>query len=275
MKSIFKDPFVHFIGLGLLLFVGHSIWESSIAKSDNTIVIDDRLRTRLIAVFKAEQSRAPDDTELGTVIDGYVTEQALSREAMRAGLDDGDTIITRRLAQKMRFMLESNSFPADPGDAVLKAWQRDNPNDFIRPDARTISHVYISGSTDAGNLMTRVKSLAGALKPQPKNWAALGDPFMLQNQYGLLDDAAMGRVFGPAFTKSVMELPESPGIWQGPVESAFGLHYVRIDRVRDREVLSFETARPDILKDWQNVTLDAENAYNIKAVIERYKVDVK
>lgn len=268
MKPIFKDPFVHFLGLGLLLFIGHGVWENAVAKTQTTIVIDAPVRARLAAVFKAEQNREPNTEELSAVIDGYITEQALSREAARTGLDEGDTIITRRLAQKMRFMLESNALPNDPGDAVLKAWQTENAEKFILPKARAISHVYLSaGNTD------RAPQVAAALNTAPENFKNLGDPFMLQSQYGLLDSAAMTRLFGRVFTESVMALPDKIGAWQGPVESAFGLHFVRIDRMRAREVLPFETARADILNDWQNAQLDTQNARRIKDVIAKYKID--
>ncbi len=273
MKHIFKDPFLQFIGLGVLLFIGHGLWEKSVAKSEATITVDAPVRARLAAVFETEQGRAPGDAELAAVIDGYVTEQALAREAMRAGLDEGDTIITRRLAQKMRFMLESNALSDAPGDDILRAWQEDNSDKFAVPAARAITHVYLSGSGD--RLEAKAANVKVALTNNPDNWNGLGDPFMLQSQYGLLDETAMSRIFGRAFTEAVMALPGTGGSWQGPVESAFGLHFVRIDRARARQALSFDEARADVLKDWQNVKLDSQNKARIRAVIDRYAVDAK
>lgn len=271
MKKLISEPLVQFLVLGLFLFIAHGIWAARAQSEASSIVIDAQTRARLAAVYEAEQSRSPSDEDMRALIISYVQEQALSREAMRAGLDSDDTIITRRLAQKMRFMLEDNASPSDPGDAVLRPWFEANRADFTVPEARAISHIYLSPQR-GGNIETRAKAAIVQVQTNPDNWKSIGDPFMMAREFSPIDRAAMARVFGRDFTASVFELPATTGTWSAPIESAFGLHSVRLDGVRLEKSLDFEAVRAEVLDAWQDAEIDVRNAERLSDLIGKYKV---
>ena len=271
MKKLISEPLVQFLVLGLFLFIAHGIWSARAQSEASSIVIDMQTRARLAAVYEAEQSRPPSDEDMRALIISYVQEQALSREAMRAGLDSDDTIITRRLAQKMRFMLEDNAAPSDPGDAVLRPWFDANRADFTVPERRAISHIYLSPQR-GGDIDARAKTAIAQVKASPDTWKSIGDPFMMAREFSPIDRAAMARVFGRDFTASVFELPATTGTWSAPIESAFGLHSVRLDQIRAAKDLEFDDVRGDVLRKWQDAEIDVRNAKRLSDVIDKYEV---
>lgn len=272
MRRFIFEPLVQFIALGLLLFIANGLWETRVQNAANSIVIDGPTRMRLAAVFSAEQSHEPTDDDMQALILSYVQEQALAREAQRVGLGSDDTIITRRLAQKMRFMLVDNTPPGSPGDTVLREWFRQKHDDYVVPERRAISHIFLSPTQSAVDIDTRAQTALQSVTAAPDSWKSIGDPFMMAREFSAIDTVAMARVFGRKFSEATFELPTQTGVWLGPIESAFGLHLVRINAVKPEQALEFKTVSVDILADWQEAQLSAKNAKRLKSVIERYKV---
>ncbi len=64
-------------------------------------------------LYEKQQNREVDEETLRQLIRAHIEEQALSREAVRRGLDEDDTIIRRRLAQKMKFIIE-DKYDSEP-----------------------------------------------------------------------------------------------------------------------------------------------------------------
>ena len=76
--------------------------------------VDDALRiARLGAAWSTQWQRPPTAKELKGLVDAYVREEVLYREALALGLDRDDTIIRRRLAQKLEFLTEDLGIPGD------------------------------------------------------------------------------------------------------------------------------------------------------------------
>ena len=122
MNKYFKDPLIHFIILGILVFFSHSIWQRNISKSDYTINVTEEEMARQAKIFSGENRREPTNDDIKALLYSYIEERALMREAERLGLGEDDTIIRRRLAQKMRFIIEDIDTIRNPGSEELEAW---------------------------------------------------------------------------------------------------------------------------------------------------------
>ena len=96
MSRLHREPLVHFIILGALLFAGHMLWQTHISKADYTITVTADEMERQALIFAGENRRAPTDEDLKALLFAHVEEQALMREAQRIGLGEDDTIIRRR-----------------------------------------------------------------------------------------------------------------------------------------------------------------------------------
>jgi hypothetical protein len=271
MRKFFKEPLVHFIGLGLLLFVGNGLWERHVQKSDYTIVVEPGELERQALIFASENRRQPTDEDLQALLFAYVEEEALMREAERMGLGENDTIIRRRLAQKMRFLIEDTGAAAPPDDTELKAWFDDNQARFTQPETRSFKHVYLSPEKHGENLQTEANAVLTQINDG--NWKAKGDPFMLQREYKLIDAKAAERIFGVKFAAGVFSLEGTQ--WSGPLESAFGLHMVQVDEIAPGKLPSFEATRTRIVTAWQEENRRATNIVRLKELISKYNVVVE
>ena len=272
MKHLLREPFVHFVLLGGLLFVGHSAWQTHVTKSDRTILVSPAEMERQAQIFASENQRAPSDADLEGLLFAHIEEQALMREAKRLGLDEDDTIIRRRLAQKMRFMIDDIGAPELPSRSELEAWFKDNPDRFMRPETRSFEHIYLSPK---GRSET-VVSVAQAKLDDPAldaDWKYQSDPFMTGLSFTKLAQPAVQRDFGTAFAKNLFALPNTSG-WQGPINSAFGVHLVRLTNVTTEYLPEFTTIQAEVEAVWLDEAKRIENTEALKNLIGKYRVEV-
>jgi peptidyl-prolyl cis-trans isomerase C len=198
------------------------------------------------------QGRPPPTPEqMQNLIELKVREEVLSREAIRLGLDKDDTIIKRRLAQKMEFLAEGASIDSDPTTDALKAWFKDNQQRFALLPRVSFRHLYFSpdrhGEHSREAAVTALEQIAG----KPGDWKgadALGDPFMYQDYYGDRSFDDMAKLFGLNFARALVNL--KTGVWKGPVESGYGWHLVFVDASVSSRVPTFEEIEPEIKAEW-------------------------
>jgi len=193
-----------------------------------------------------------------------VQEEVLYREALAMGLDKDDTIVKRRMAQKMQFLAEDVAAAREPTTPELKSWYERNTEKFAQPSRFSFRHLYFSpdrrGARAHDDAAKALAQLAG--QPQDAKLAAsLADPFMFQDYYRDCTPDYLGKEFGPQFAQAVERL--SPGSWQGPIESGFGWHLVYVDTVIPGRVPAFEEIEPDVRTAWlgEQKALAWEKAY--------------
>ena len=113
MKRFFKEPLVHFLLLGAALFVVFGLFGKSTGGLPGTIVITQGQIASIASGFTSTWERAPTQEELDGLIEDRVREEIYCREAMALGLDKDDTIIRRRLRQKMEFLSADDAVQAE------------------------------------------------------------------------------------------------------------------------------------------------------------------
>lgn len=271
MKNWLREPLIHFVVLGAGLFLAHGLWAKHVQKADYTIAISAAEIERQAAIFATENQRQPTDEDIQSLLFAHVEEQVLMREAERLGLGEDDTIIRRRLAQKMRFMIEDSAPPELPSDADLEDWFDDHKDEFIVPEKRGFSHIYLSPGQHSDIESDGQKILENVTD---ENWQTLGDPFIEQSSYGLMDKLSVSRKFGRSFAVSLFDL-EPTADWQGPIESSFGLHVVRVDTQNEERQPSFDEARADIEARWLDQASRQGNHDRLEALLKQYKIEVE
>ena len=146
VKRWLREPLLHFLVAGLLLFAVYRILHPELSRAAEVNRIEvtaDDLRQLEIA-WAAQWRRPPTPDEMRGLIESRVREEILYREALALGLDQGDTIVKRRLAQKMEFLAGDVSALRDPTADELHAWYASNPERFAEPGHRSFRHVYLS-----------------------------------------------------------------------------------------------------------------------------------
>ena len=227
-KRILHEPLVLFLLLGGLMFLVFQWQGGSGGPGSNRIVITRGLIDHLASGFAATWQRPPSETELKGLIDEYVKEEIAAREAIAMGLDRDDTIIRRRLRQKLEFLMvdESGSTPAT--DAELNAWL-DRHADSFRVDPRVaFRQVYVRPDRHGTAARADAEKLLAKLRAAGPDAAIeqMGDASMLPAEQPLETARDVARTFGEEFTRDILAAP--PGQWTGPIESPYGLHLVLV-----------------------------------------------
>ena len=134
-RSWYKDPLIHFLIIGTLMFALYSLLNpGDAANGKNTaITIQPADLEWMIDRWEQQMGRAPTKEELTRMVNEYVQEEVLYREAQSLGLDQNDVIIRRRMAQKMVFMAKENAGQTTPPDSVIKAFYIANRREYETP----------------------------------------------------------------------------------------------------------------------------------------------
>jgi hypothetical protein len=249
-----REPLLHFLLLGAGLFaVFHFVQPGQdAAPSSKQVQLSLGELTQLALQFKSQWKREPTVQEFEYLLENRVREEILYREALALGLDKDDTIVRRRLAQKMQFIAEDIAAAREPTAAELKRWFDKHRAEFAQPNRVSFRHLYFSPDRRGGRAHDDAASALAKLAGQPEDSklaAFLADPFMFQDYFRDRTPEQLSKEFGPQFALAVAKLP--PGTWQGPVESGLGWHLVFIDTVIPGGVPAFEEIEPEVKAAWQ------------------------
>ena len=269
-----REPLVHFILIGLALFAGYSAMhpKSGATPASNRIVLTPDDLVQMSVAWRAQGRPPPTAEQMQNLIELKVREEVLSREAMALGLDKDDTIVKRRLAQKMDFLVEGKAIESDPSTEKLRSWFKDNQHLFTLLPRFTFRHLYFS--SDRHGERTR-EAAAQALQAIGSSTAsgdiaALGDPFMYQDYYADRSFDDIAKLFGLNFAKALANAES--GSWQGPVESGYGWHLVLVDASSASRVPAFEEIESDIKARWIDEQRAQAKAKAYETMRARYEV---
>jgi hypothetical protein len=272
-KRIAREPLVHFLAIGAALFLFFA-WRGGGAAPGRIVVTPGRI-DHLIAGFTRTWQRPPTDDELKGLVDEFVREEIAVREAATMGLDADDTIIRRRLRQKLEFLIEDAAVAAPPTDRELESYLASHAEVFRLEPRVSLRQVYVSrdrrgASADADAL--RLLAQLRALGPEAAI-DQLGDPLMVPQEVVLASRSEVARLFGDAFADAVtrMEL----GAWSGPIESGYGPHLVFVGERVEGTTPELEAVRPQVERE----LLDARRREQIDAMyaklLEKYTVVIE
>ncbi len=283
ISGALRQPVFHFVVLGVLLFVIDAarsedpaegaamapIETEGAAADPHLIVIDSRLRDTLADAFRTDLDREPSEADIDALVEDWVQEEALRREALALGLDENDPIIRRRLVQNMRFVLESARLPAEATEAEIDAWIAEH---LPAPAARArldFTHVFIDATRNE-DPQARATELTEALQAGGDP-ATLGDPFIRGRNFRNVGRSEVARLLGDDAAALVLTL--EPGTWSAPIVSTFGLHLVRVSERREPPVQGSEPERETARRAIQRTGLEAAEQAAIDEVVARYQVE--
>jgi len=192
------------------------------ADEDKNIFVSDQEILSLISAWKSQVGRDPTDDELVRIINNLIDEEILYREALLLGLDQEDTIIKRRLAQKISFLKEE-SIPEIPTTEELKKYYENNKEKYYIEPSFTFTHYYFS---ENNNSLERSQQ---AIKALQDNYKVKSDPFYLGKTFANEPLRSINTNFGKTFSKELIEADLNQ--WNGPFESTYGHHIVYINSV--------------------------------------------
>jgi hypothetical protein len=275
VKKFLREPLVHFLLLGAVLFVAYGTMAKRTSNEPGKIVISQFQIEHLAEGFARTWLRAPTAEELEGLIRDYIREEVYYREAMAMGLDRDDTIIRRRLQQKLEFVTENISDFTPPTDEELRVFLQDHPDQFRSERRFTFHQVYLSLERhryslagDAADSLRQLKRSGNS-----SDTSTLGDPSLLEHQFANVEATEVAKQFGEKFASALNDLPI--GEWQGPVESNYGIHLVFVDERSERRSPALEEVRDAVRREWLNARRSESNKKFYDGLRKRYTVDIE
>ena len=273
---IIKQPLLHFLILGGLLF-GLYAWigdnEDSISAKQEIVITPGRVET-LSANFKKVWQRDPSSEELEGLVREFIREEIYYREALAIGLDRDDTIIRRRLRQKMEFITADLSDQIEATEAELNDYYQENAEAYQISPEFSFQQVYLDPNKRQATLQADIENTLATLRASSEEtildeW---GDRLMLESKYESTPQFDIERLFGKEFAAAMNT--EQTGTWQGPIQSGYGLHLVKINERTKSRLPKLEDSREIVIRDWQSAKRRETNDKFFESLKERYTITI-
>lgn len=251
MKRWLKEPLLHFLLLGALIFVYYN-WASSDEPDADQIVLSQGQQEHLITLFSRTWQRPPTNDEFSNLVDDWIREEIAYRESQQMGLDANDIIIRRRLRQKLEALAEDIVSMSEPTELELQAYLDANQEDY-RAEARySLQQVYFSLDRRGEQAMDDARAQLAAWQSSERAPGSepVGDSLPLPARFENTRESEIAAQFGAVFVEDIGTL--EVGSWQGPVRSGYGLHLVNIGSRTPGRALKLEEARQAVLRDWSS-----------------------
>ena len=270
---IVREPLVQFLAIGaVIVALASARGTQDPAPAAERVLVDAALVAQLEDLVAQNWRRAPTREDMDRVIAAYVREEILAREALKLGLDEDDSIIRQRLAQKMEFLLEPPPGALDTTDEVLETYLAQNLARY-QPEPRVaFTQVYLSPEEHGAALRDDAAAIRAALD-NGADPAALSDQTLLPRE---VSDTALGnvaRIFGADFAAAVMALPE--GSWSELVNSAYGAHLVRVSSRRVPPEPTLDDVREAVTRDLRAQTQKDYIDSRYRALRDTYEVVIE
>ncbi|MEQ8719724.1 MAG: peptidylprolyl isomerase [Sandaracinaceae bacterium] len=262
-----REPALHFAALGAALFLLHGALAPPEPADDGVtpIVVSDAF---LEGLRERHRQRAGSDAEDEALIAEYARDEALHREALRLGLDRGDTIVRRRLIQKMELLLRAM---AEPGPETLErdalaAYLAAHPERYRAPDRASFELVWFSRDRRPDAEADARQALARAELTPPE-----GDPFLLGSRF---DDQTREQTrtrLGPALADAAFTAPV--GRWSGPFTTTRGVFALHVERREPGALPALDEVRAAVSRDARREATEEATRRAVSALVERYGVE--
>nr|WP_237457487.1 peptidylprolyl isomerase [Pseudomaricurvus sp. HS19] len=246
---------------------------------ERVIVVDEQA----LSVYLTDRSGQFSDATLASLspqerqalVDQYVRDEALFREALALGLDRDDAAIRRRLIQSLRFSL-SAAGSEETGDAAvseeeLRSYYDANRQRYVQ--SASISYSQIFFDSDRRGRDAALAAARDALTvADGSDWLAMGDRYPYQRNRSAVTESSLQSEWGEAAAR-LFALP-ADGHWQGPIESPHGIHLVRIDQQQPRQEPDFEQLRASLTRGVLQQREEQAQAQAVARIAEGYRIEV-
>lgn len=266
VRAWLREPLTHFLIAGAALFAFFAWQGAPVDPTSRSITISREDRARLSLQWQQTMQRPPTDAELDSLTEKWLREEVLYREALRLGLDQGDAVVRKRMANKMDFLAGSIAETAQPSEQTLADWLANNPQRFASDPRYSFDQVYYEGKQAAQETLSK-------MGPQADG-KGLGEPISLPARLDDAPTAQIAGVFGTVFADRLADVSPT-GEWTGPIPSGFGWHLVRVRRIRTGKVPPLAQIRDHVEADWHAKTLESRKNKAYQLLRDAYDVTIE
>ncbi len=269
MKKLLKEPLLHFMLLGFLIFALYGIVNKE-NDSESVIMIDDYDMDNIIASWEMQWKRLPTDEELKSLVDLNIKQEIFYQEALKMNLDHNDEIIKRRLAQKMQFLSNDLATLNEPSDEELKKFYDANFEDYLTPAEYSFYQIILSPDyrkdpkKDAEQLLSEFAN--GSFEEMKTKGDPLPFPYFFENT----DANEINRQLGMKFSNALKTTKIKT--WTGPILSGFGYHLVYLIDKTGPQIPDFNIVKENLLRDFEYENQKNLNDQIFKELKKNYEI---
>jgi len=284
MKTLFREPIVHFLLGGILLYaVLSALVNQNDAAEDGAIFVSKGAITTYMQ-FQKEEFSAEDAAQTLAAMPAqeranleldYIRSEALYREALALGLDQNDEEIRERLIEKISFVIGSTAATqSEPSTEALKAYFKENAATYNTPAEASFVHIFfnaklhgMTGAYEKAELLLTELSKEASAQVTAKH----GDRFHFLRTYANRRRNMVVDHFGTEMSESIFS-SGNHDVWIGPFWSRYGAHLVKISSITPEMPATFEKVRGFILTDYKKDRQAAALQTATDKLVEKYSV---
>lgn len=285
LRRILREPLLHFLIAGGAIYWLYAWWGGG--ASDQHRIVVDRGALLQYMQFQAQafepktfaaELDAMNPVQRKRLVDDYVREEVLYREARALGLERGDYVMRQRLVQKMGFLLEEH-VEVQPADSGLQQYLDAHPAQYRVAPSWTFTHVFLDrtqrGDAPAQHEAQRLLGVLNRTHAQFNDAPRYTDRYPFLQNYVERTQEYIGSHFGAGFAAALMQLPVDAGRWQGPLRSEEGWHLVLLTAHTAERLPALSEIRAQVADDWRRDRAVALQEQSVKALIDSYRVELR
>ncbi|MEJ2580074.1 MAG: peptidylprolyl isomerase [Acidobacteriota bacterium] len=273
-REVFRHPAVHVIALGVIVAAAFLIAKGPpTADEARRVVLTGGDILQLKASFMRTWQREPTATELRGALEQHIRQEILYREALARGYDRDDLVVRRAMQRKMEFLAASQALQEPPSDEEIQAYFSLRQERYRLPTVVSFAQVFVSPErrgADAEQHATEILARLRAEDPEPNALASWGDPIMLESYYAMQTEKEVSAAFGGDFSAAVVAL--EPGQWEGPVQSGYGLHLVKVVLREDSRIPEWTEVSGRIINDMEFEARNSAKDQLYQEIAQKYEV---
>ena len=272
--GLFKEPLIQFLLIGACIYGAYALFGAPEEDfRDTRVHVDARRINSFISEWESRWNRPPTRDEINGLIQSYIKEDVLYRQAVSMGLNEDDPITRRRMAQKLEFLTSDLASMVEPAEGELERYFNESSELYQKPDLISFYQVFFNPDIrEASTLDDAAEVLAQLQKqgePGPES-LLVSDRFMVPNEFVAVTELGVSRQLGKDFAQSVMNLEE--GSWHGPIVSGYGVHLVYVFDFEASPPAVFAEVRDAVFENWQLERRTDFNAEFLENLKSRYEI---
>ena len=274
-RRLAREPLLHFLLLGAALFALHRWASEPAGEAASEIVVSRGRIASLEQPFAQTWQRSPTEAELDGLIEDHIRDEVLYREAVALGLDRDDTVVRRRLRQKLEFLFEDRSLEGEATEPELARHLQENAADYRVESRLSFSQVFLDPGKRGADLEADAARILVALRRAPADADPVtgGDSLMLSPRYENASTSELVRLFGADFELALRDAPL--GAWFGPVTSGYGAHLVRVEAREAARTPELAEVREAVARDLEARHRQSRLDAQYRALRDRYRIRVE
>jgi PPIC-type PPIASE domain len=272
---LLREPLLHFLLLGCAIFAAFSLLSRHKVDKPGEIVITQGTLENLVTGFTRTWQRPPTQEELQGLVTDQVREEVAYRRAVAMGLDRDDTIVRRRLQQKLEFLSDDLSSRVTPTDADLQAFLQSHADNFKTETTLSFRQIYLNPQLHGANLHRDEARLLAHLQRsgQQSDLSSFGDPFLLPQSFENISLSEVKKMFGEQFAAGISAA--APGQWQWPVVSGYGAHLVYVVQRNEGRLPGLAEIHDQVRRRWLDAKRGEATDKLYQALLKGYTIRIE